>query len=121
MNINISTSNYFRTASHAGIRQKIERRKPFELPGGLQLWQAVGKVLLWGLPVILGINLWCASSIDTQRIKSVDMQQKLEQLRNGNNELQIQVNRLTSPVRVKIAAAEKLGLHVPTPDQVQRM
>lgn len=121
MNTFSTTTNSFRTAAHTGIRQKVGRRKVLDLPGGLLLWRAVGKVLLWGLPVILGVNLWCASAIDTQRVKSAEMMLSLQQLSDGNALLEVQVDRLMSPVRVKIAAAEKLGLYEPKPEQIRRM
>ncbi len=121
MNIHSSTTNYFRTTTHTGIRQKVGRRKPLDLPGGLLLWQAVGKLLLWSLPVVLGINLWCVSAIDSQGAKSSETLQKLEQLHRSNADLQVQINRLMSPVRIKIAAAEKLDLYEPTPEQIQHM
>ena len=67
MTIQITTGNYFRTAAHVGIRQKVARRRPFDLPGGLLLWQAVGKVLLWSIPLVLSLNLVCSSVINSYR------------------------------------------------------
>ena len=121
MNINSTTTNYFRTTAQTGLRQKVERQKPLDLPGGILLWQTVGKVLLWSLPVVLGVNLWCASAIDSHRTKAADMAQAVQQLNQQQAEMEVQMNRLLSPVRVRITAAEKLGLYKPTPEQIEQM
>ena len=121
MNIQSTTSNYFKTAHHVGVRQKVERRTPLSLPGGLVLWKAVGKILVWGLPVVLALNLWCASRINTRNVEISETSTALQQLKTSNAALQTKVDRLVSPVRVKIAAAEKLKLYEPAPGQIQRM
>lgn len=121
MNIHSTANNYFRSAAHVGIRQKISRRRVFDLPGGLLLWKAVGKMLLWGLPLVLGVNLWCASAINANRAQYEAAEQHLVQLENSSSELIVQRDRLISPVRIKIAAAEKLSLFEPAPGQIQKM
>ncbi len=121
MNIQSSTGNVFRSSTHVGVRQKVARRRALDLPGGMLLWKAVGKVLMWGLPVILAANLWCAHAIDGSRARSLSLQQELEHLESGAGELALQRQRLTSPVRVKIAAAGKLSLHEPEAGQIHRM
>lgn len=121
MNIHSTTSNYFRATAHVGIRQKIARRRVFDVPGGILLWKAVGKILLWSLPLVLAANLWCSSAIDSKRIQYEAVEQALVQLENSSTELKLRKTRLLSPVRVKIAAAEKLSLFEPAPGQIQRM
>jgi len=121
MHIQSSTENVFRSAAHVGVRQKIARRRVMDLPGGILLWKAVAKALIWGLPVILAANLWCAHAVDDSRVQRLSLQQELEALQSSGGDLALQRQRLTSPVRVKIAAAEKLSLHEPGPGQIRRM
>ena len=121
MTIQSTTGNYFRTAAHVGIRQKVARRRPLDLPGGLQLWQAVGKILLWSVPLVLTLNLVCSSVINSYRSEIAATQQAMFEEEKQMNELLQQRTRLTSPVRVKIAAAVKLDLFEPEPNQIKRM
>lgn len=121
MTIQITTGNYFRTAAHVGIRQKVARRRPLDLPGGLQLWQAVAKVLLWTVPLVLSLNLVCLTVINSHRSDIAATQQAMFEEEREMKELLQQRTRLTSPVRVKIAAAVKLDLFEPEPNQIQRM
>ncbi|MEE4242663.1 MAG: hypothetical protein V2I36_14445 [Desulfopila sp.] len=121
MSIHSTTGNYFRSAAHPGIRQKVARRRVLDLPGGVLLWKSVGKILLWGLPLILAGNLWCASVIDAKRMQHAALEQSLSVLQKSRDELVVQEERLTSPVRVEIAAAAKFSLFVPTPEQIQPM
>ena len=121
MTIQITTGNYFRTAAHVGIRQKVARRRPFDLPGGLLLWQAVGKVLLWSVPLVLSLNLACSSVINSYRSEIAATQQAMFEEEKKMEELLQQRIRLTSPVRIKIAAAVKLDLYEPEPNQIKHM
>ncbi len=121
MNIHSTAGNYFRSAAQAGIRQKVARRRIFDLPGGLLLWKTVAKTMLWGLPLVLACNLWCASAIDTNRTRHAVMQQSLIALEKSRDDLALQEERLTAPVRVKIAAGAKFSLFEPTPAQIQPM
>ena len=121
MAIQSTTGNYFRSAAHVGIRQRIARRRPLDLPGGIQLWQVVGKVLMWSIPVILSLNLAFASLGSSYQTKiAVEQQQILEQQKQLTL-LQEKKVLLTSPVRVKLAAAEKLDLFEPSEKQIRRM
>jgi ABC-type thiamine transport system ATPase subunit len=121
MTIQISTGNYFRTAAHVGVRQKVSRRRPLDLPGGLQLWQAVGKVLLWSVPVILSLNLVCSSVTHSYRTDISATQQAMIEEEKQMEELLQQRTKLISPVRVKVAAAVKLDLFEPEPNQIKHM
>lgn len=121
MNIPSTSSNYFRTAAHVGVRQKVERRRPLDLPGGIVLWKAVGKVILWTVPLVLAANLWFSSAMNTRTAKIAEIETALQQLQVENGDLLRQVERLSSPVRVKIAAAEKLSLYEPEAGQIWPM
>ena len=121
MAIHTTTGNYFRSAAHVGVRQRVSRKRPLDLPGGIQLWQLVGKMLMWSIPVILSLNLAFASLGSSYSAKIGAEQQQLHEQQKQLTLLQEQKARLTSPVRVKLAAAEKLDLYVPTTDQLRQM
>lgn len=121
MAIHTTAGNYFRSASHVGIRQRITRRRPLDLPGGVQLWQVVGKVLMWSVPIVLSLNLALASLGNSYSAKIAAEQQLFGEQQNQLALLQEQKIRLTSAVRVELAAAEKLDLHIPTADQLRKM
>lgn len=121
MNIQSSANNYYRTASHIGIQQKVESRRAFDLPGGVLLWKAAAKVMLWSLPLVLGINLMCSSLIRSQEQRIGELQQAMAAIEQSNIELRTKKARLASPEIVKVAAAEKLSLFEPAPGQIQRM
>jgi hypothetical protein len=121
MAIQSTTGNYFRTAAHAGIRQKVVRRGPLDLPGGLALWRSVGKTLLWTLPVILAANLWLASACNSINMEYRAVGQALIEEQHATEQLLQQKSQLLSPVRIKIAAAEKFGLYEPASTQIKHM
>ena len=121
MTIQITTGNYLRTAAHVGIRQRVARRRQLDLPGGLQLWRALGKVLLWSVPLVLSLNLICSSVINSYRSEITATQQAMFEEEKQMEELLQQRNRLVSPIRVKLAAAVKLDLYEPEPNQIKRM
>jgi len=121
MSIQSSANNYFRTASHVGIRQKVGRKRAFDLPGGILLWKAVAKVLLWSMPVVLGMNLLFSSVIESQGRRVEALEQSLAAIEESNIQLRTEKASLTSPANVKIAAAGKLSLYEPKPGQIRRM
>jgi len=121
MAIQSTTGNYFRSAAHVGVRQRIARRRPLDLPGGIQLWQAVGKVLMWSIPVVLSVNLAFASLGNSYLAKIAVEQQQIVEQKKQLDLLEEKKVRLISPVRVKLAAAEKLDLYEPSADQIRRM
>lgn len=121
MAIQSTTGNYFRSAAHAGVRQRITRRHLLDLPGGIQLWQAVGKVLMWSIPVVLSLNLAFASLENSYLTKIAAERQHISEQKKQLTLLQEKKDRLISPVRVKLAAAEKLDLYEPSADQIRQM
>lgn len=121
MAIQSTTGNYFRSAAHVGVRQRIARRRPLDLPGGIQLWQAVGKVMMWSIPVVLSLNLALASLGNSYLTKIAAEQQLILEQKKQLTLLEEKKARLISPVRVKLAAAEKLDLYEPSTEQIRRM
>lgn len=116
-----TTGNYFRTAAHAGIRQKVVRRGPWDLPGGMALWRSIGKTLVWSLPVILAANLWLASACNSTKMEYRAVGQALMEEQRATEQLLQRKSQLLSPVRIKIAAAERFGLHEPASTQIKQM
>jgi len=121
MNINSSANNYFRTAAHIGVQQKAGVRHVLGLPGGILLWKSVAKVVLWGLPVVLAMNLLLSTLIHSQAVRIDELKNSLAAVEAANITLRSEKAQLTSPDRVKVAAAEKLALYEPAPGQIQRM
>ena len=121
MAIQSTTGNYFRSAAHVGVRQRVARRRPLDLPGGIQLWQAVGKVMMWSIPIVLSLNLAFASLNNSYLSKIAVEQQHIIEQQKQLTLLQQDKARLISPVRVKLAAAEKLELFEPSAKQIRRM
>lgn len=121
MSIQSSANNYFRTAAQIGIQQKVESRRAFDLPGGIALWKAVAKVMLWSMPFVLGLNLFCSAMIQSQAGQIAEMKQALAAVESSNIKLRTQKAQLASPDNVMVAAAEKLSLYKPVAGQIQRM
>lgn len=121
MTIQSTTGNYFRTAAHAGIRQKVVRRRPLDLPGGLALWRSVGKTLLWALPAVLAANLWLSSASNSAKMEYRAVGQALLEEQRVTEQLLQRKSQLLSPVRIKITAAERFGLHEPASTQIKHM
>ncbi len=114
-----SAHTYFRSAVHVGIRQHLSRRGPFELPGGLPLWKAVGKVLLILLPVVLAVNLLLASLARTgaDSVRAAD--DNHYNLTIANSLLKAERSRLMTPEQAKAVAGDSFVLHAPERGQVR--
>lgn len=121
MNIQIQTQNYYPKTARSGFLQNIQRYPGINLPGGLLLWSIVGKITLAILPLVLAGNLWVASAINSVESRILNEQQSLSLVTGENTILEKEKERLLSPVRMQVIAAEKLSLMVPRPDQIQRM
>ncbi len=121
MNIHSTTHNYFRTAAPADIGRTLGSNHKLDLSGVLQLSAAVGKVMLFMLPVVLGINLLISHSLDGYRREIKSRQEIILQAEGANIQLRAEKARLIAPEYMKTVAAEKLSLMVPGPEQIQRM
>lgn len=114
-----SAQAYSRSVVHAGIRQHLIRRGSFDLPGGLQLWKAVGKVLLGLIPALLALHLllsYFADSIEESVRKADDTHYNLT---IANSLFKAERSRLLTPDQVKAIAGESLSLHMPEKGQVR--
>ncbi len=121
MNIQSQAHNYFRTAAHSGIRGNLRRQQGRDLPGGMIIFSAVGKILLVVLPLVLIINLWLVSATGSVENRIVTEQQALFQVTNDNIILRTEKARLLSPAHMQVVAADRLSLMMPEPGQIQRM
>ncbi len=121
MNIQSLAQSYFPKSSHSGFRQNLQQQRGLDLADGIQLCSAVGKVVLVILPLVLVVNLWIASAVNSIETKIQIERQSLAFISQQNTNLEKGKERLLSPVRIQVLAAEKLSLMVPRPDQMQRI
>jgi hypothetical protein len=121
MNFHNSTQAYLRPVTNIGIRQQLHARDVRDLPGGLVLWRAVGKVALVLLPLVLTMNLMLASAVNDIGGSFVAVDNQRHELMDKNIELLAKKARLTAPDNVLRKAGEKLALYAASDDQVQRI
>ncbi len=91
------------------------------LPGGLELWRALGKVVLFALPLALTLMLALgAVKADLERaMEAGEVHQ--QQLIDDNIQLLAQRAGLYAPERVSRVAADKLSLYAAAPGQIERI
>ncbi len=114
-----SAQAYFRSAVHVGIRQHLSRRTTFELPGGLALWKAIGKVLLVLVPILLAVHLLLSSLAKTavESVRAAD--DNHYNLTIANSLLKAERSRLMSPEQAQAIVGESFALHAPEKGQVR--
>ncbi len=94
-------------------RSRYRRQQAINLPGGKQLYFAVGKVLCGVTAFLLLGSLWLGSSIlqiDTQ-ISKVEMQR--DQLENSNILMRGKKADMFSPETVGAMAGDQFAIHLP--------
>lgn len=118
---NTTQASYLRTFSNIGVRQQLQARGRFGLPGGLVLWKAVGKFMVMMLPVVLMVNMLLSSMAgDVEHsIKAAD--DRRHELMDKNIGLLAQRAGLYAPDRVSQMAADKLSLYAASPGQIERI
>jgi hypothetical protein len=118
---NTTQVSYLRTVPNLGVRQQLQSRGVFDLPGGLVLWKAVGRIMLLMMPFVLAANMFFASIInDMERSLTVADNQRHE-LVDKNIGLLAQKAGLYAPERVSQMAADKLSLYAASPGQIERI
>ena len=120
MNYNNSTEAYLRSAAKIGIRQYGRSREVIDLSAWLSLWKPVGKILLLILPVVLCIHMFVVSGITNINQSIVNVDNQRHELMDKNIELLASKARLWSPANMEQLAAERLGLHSNSGNQVGR-
>jgi len=118
MNYNNSTEAYMRTVAKLGRRQSLRVWDYLDLPGWLQLWKPVGKILLVIFPLVLIINILVAGAVSNVEQSIVAVGNHRHELMDKNIELLAQRAYLYSPTSIEQLAGEKLDLHKSTKDQV---
>ena len=113
-----SAQSYGRPASHIGVRQHLVRRDSWELPGGVLLWKAVGRVAaVVGLVVIL-ISIAMGGYLRSLEGKTRVVENNRHDLMDSNISLRAERAVLQAPDRVRYEAGKLLSLHVPASGQV---
>ncbi len=118
MNYNNSTEAYMRTVAKLGRRQSLRLLDFFDLPGWLQLWKPVGKILLVIFPLVLIINILVGSAVSNVDHSITAVGNHRHELMDKNIELLARKASLYSPDSIEQMAGERLGLYKSTDAQV---
>jgi hypothetical protein len=116
---NTTQLSYIRPVTNIGVRQHLQPRDVLDLPGGLVLWKAVGKVLLLLLPLMVTFNLFLASAINDAGNELTVIDNQRHQLMDKNIGLLAQKAQLYAPDRVGQLAEQKLSLYSAAPGQIE--
>ncbi len=113
-----SAHAYFRSAVHVGMQHQ-GRRSAFELPGGLLLWKAVGKVLLVLLPILLALHLFFSSFVSNteESVRAAD--DNHYNLTIANSLLKSERSQLLTSGQVQVVVGDSFSLHAPGKGQVR--
>jgi hypothetical protein len=112
---------YLRSVTNLGIRQQLQSRDVFDLPGGLVLWKAVGKITLLMLPFIVAANMFIASILSEVDLSIASIEAKHHEVIDKNIGLRAQKARLYAPDRLSKLAADRLFLFTAEPGQIERI
>ncbi len=118
---NTTQVSYLRNVTGLGVRQQLQSRGVFDLPGGLVLWKAVGTIMLFMLPFVLAVNMFLASAVNDVERSLVAVDNQRHELMDKNIGLLAQKARLYAPERVSQMAGDKLSLYAALPGQVERI
>jgi hypothetical protein len=113
--------SYLRPVTNFGVRQQLQPRNIFELPGGLVLWKTSGKMLLCLLPLLIVVNMFLASIINETDRSMMAVDNQRHELIDKNIGLLAQKAGLYAPERVSRLAADKLSLYTAIPGQIERI
>lgn len=118
---NTTQVSYLRNVTSLGVRQQLQSRGVFDLPGGLVLWKAAGTIMLLMLPFVLAANMFLASAIEDVERSLVAVDNERHELMDKNIGLLAKKAHLYAPERVSQIAGDKLSLYVALPGQVERI
>jgi hypothetical protein len=104
-----------------GVRQPLRTWSSKLLPGGAELWWALGKGVLLVLPLMVAISLFLGSAGDSLDESLAAGEIKQQQLMDSNIALLAQRAGMYAPERVSRMAADKLSLYAAAPGQVERI
>ena len=115
-----STHACYRSAVPIRIRQTLGRFPAIELPGGVQLWKAVGKSLVVLVPAVFAVQLilgFMVTDVEESIAKADDLHYNLM---ITNSLLKAERAQLLTPEQVASVAGGALSLHKPEKGQVLR-
>lgn len=104
-----------------GVRQPSRTCSSKFLPGGTELWWALGKGILLFLPLMVVVSLLLGSAGDSLDESLAAGEIKQQQLMDSNISLLAQRAGMYAPEQVSRMAADKLSLYAAAPGQVERI
>ncbi|MBB5347615.1 hypothetical protein JWG42_03685 [Desulfoprunum benzoelyticum] len=115
-----STQAYYRSTVPIRIRHLLGRRRGIVLPGGVEVWKAIGKGLVVLLPVVFAIQLlfgFLVSSVEESIATTDDLHYDLM---ITNSLLKAERSQLLTPEQVTSVAGGSVSLSKPDKGQVLR-
>ncbi len=103
-----------------GVRQQLSRRSKTELPGGLLLWMAMGRMIAVAglvLVVFFVASSWYLNALNASMGIADQEGQKMV---DSNIALRAERAGMLAPRRAEISASSSLALQVPAAGQVVR-
>jgi hypothetical protein len=113
-----SAQLYTQSAVNIGVRQQLQRKGASALFGGVVLWRKAGWLLLVIIPIMLSINIFMVSalqSIDTSIVQADGVRHELMDARIG---LLAKRAGMLVPEHLEQAASVKLSLYRASKRQV---
>lgn len=104
-----------------GVQQSPKSRYLRNLPGGVELWRALSKLLLVAVPLMLAVCL-VLGAVGKNLERSIEQGEERHQLLIDKNiEMLAQRAGMHAPERVSRIAADRLSLYAATPGQIERI
>jgi hypothetical protein len=113
-----SASTYARPVANIGIRQHLARRSAWELPGGILLWKAAGRVALVAFAVTIAVNMMFGVYRGNLATATVGVEELRHDLMDKNISLRAKRAIMLRPQQLEKAAGNLLALHSPVDGQV---
>ena len=104
-----------------GVQQSPKSRYLRNLPGGVELWRALSKLLLVAVPLMLAVCL-VLGAVGKNLERSIEQGEERHQLLIDKNiEMLAQRAGMHAPERVSRIAADRLSLYAAAPGQIERI
>lgn len=104
-----------------GVQQSPRSRYLRNLPGGVELWRALGKVLLVALPLVFALLLVLGAVGKSLESSIGESEERHQLLLDKNIEMLAQRAGMHAPERVSRIAADRLSLYAAAPGQIERI
>ncbi len=112
-----SAQSYVRPVANVGIRQHLTRLSIGELPGGILLWKAIGKVAVAVCVATITMNVALSVYKGNLANAVVTVELQRHELMDRNINLRAKRAALLSPQAVELAAGKMLSLYSPVKGQ----